>query len=233
MRSAAYIDVLYVGLALRLCDHDSDLARGDAGCNLYVDCARSRYQSGAFQDVILRDANIRSGLGAHLERGGTSWEGASVVDGIGCRIHTIRHDGAVAKHVVGLPIIGGAGAGLVVAGMGIAHCQVTKEDDGGNGIVGVVHPDAVINASGRVVDVGHLTKGVGGTNAEIIVLIPIGFHRRADIGIGTFVLGDEHGFAEAGLAVAEVACQAAVTHGEEVFICVGKRIHLAFGQLRV
>ena len=117
--------------------------------------------------------------------------------------------------------------------MGIANCEVTKEDDGRNGIVSIVHPDAVVNASGSVVDVGHLVKGIGGTNTEVIVLVPVSHGAGADIGIGGFVFATKHGLTEARLAVAEVTRQAAVAHGEEVFVGVGERIHLGTGQLRI
>ena len=94
--------------------------------------------------------------------------------GIGRRIHAVRHDGAVAKHVVGLPIIGGVRAGLIPTCAGIANGDIAEESHGRDCIIGVVHPDAVVNASGGVFKRGCLVKNVGGTYTKVIVLIPIG-----------------------------------------------------------
>ena len=156
-----------------------------------------------------------------------------MADIVGAGIHTVRHDGTVAEDMVSLPIIERASTGLIVASVSIANGQVAEEDNGRNGVVGVIHPDAVVNTCGCIVDVGHLTKGTGGTNTKVIILIPIGYRARTDVGIGGFVFATEHGLAEARLTITEITCQTAVAHGEEVFVGVGEGIHLAFGQLRV
>ena len=132
---------------------------------------------------------------------------------VGRRIHAVRHDGTVAQDVVGLPIIGRIRAGLIVAGMGIAHGEVTEEDDGGDSVVGVVHPNAVVNACGGILQSGCVAEDIGGTYAKVIVFIPIGVGARADVAVGGLVFGTDHGLTEASRAVAEVARQTAVAHG--------------------
>ena len=114
--------------------------------------------------------------------------------------------------------------------MGIADGEVAEEDNGRNGMVSVVHPYTVVNTGRGVVDVGCAAKSVGGAYTEIIVLIPIRVGAGSDVGIGGFVLATDHSFTIAGLVVAEVARQAAIAHGEEVFIGVGQTIDIGVGE---
>ena len=145
---------------------------------------------------------------------------------VGRRIHAIRHDGAVAKHMVGLPVVKRSGAGLVVAGMGITHGEVAEEGDGRNGVVGFVHPNAVVNTSCRVLLGRGLVHYRCGTHTKVIVFIPIGYGAGADIAVGGLVFATEHGLAEAGLAVAEVTRQAAVAHSQEILVGIGQGVHV-------
>ena len=69
--TAADVDVLDVGLALRLGDHDAHLSCSNAGRNRHADRSRSRHQSRAFQHIVLRNGHIRAFLSAHLERSGS------------------------------------------------------------------------------------------------------------------------------------------------------------------
>ena len=156
-----------------------------------------------------------------------------MTDIVGRRIHAEWHDGTITQHVIGLPVIGGTRTSLIVASMSIANGQVAEKDDGRNRIVGVIHPNAVINTRGRVVDIGHLAKSVGCTHTKVIVFIPIGYRTRTDIRIGSLVLATKHSLTEAGLAVTEITSQATITHSEEIFIGVGESIHLVLGQLRL
>ena len=115
--------------------------------------------------------------------------------------------------------------------MGIADGEVAEEDYGRNGMVSVVHPYTVVNTGRGVVDVGCAAKSVGGAYTEIIVLIPIRVGARANVTVGSLVLGADHGFAEASRTiVSEVARQAAIAHGEEVFIGVGQTIDIGVGE---
>ena len=144
--SAADVDVLDVRLALRLGDHNSHLSRSDASLNGHTHRARSRHQSRAFQHIVLRNGHIRAFLCAHLERSGARRESGGVVHVVGRRVHAVGHDGTVAEHMVGLPIVKRRGMGLVVARMGIAHGQVANKNHRRHGVIGVVHPNAVVAA---------------------------------------------------------------------------------------
>ena len=140
--------------------------------------------------------------------------------------------------MIGLPIIGGRATAAatigIVPSISIANSDVAEESHGRNGVVGVVHPNGVIHARGRVVDVGRAAERVGGSHAKVIVFIPIGVRTRADIGIGGLVLATEHGLAIAWTTiVSKVARQAAVTHGKEILVGVGQLVHIAVGELRV
>ena len=94
--------------------------------------------------------------------------------GVGRRIHAVRHDGTITEHMVGLPIISGIGAGLITTCAGIANGNVAKESHGRDRVVGVIHPDAIVNASGRICQSGRLAEDIGSTYTEVVVFIPIG-----------------------------------------------------------
>ena len=116
--------------------------------------------------------------------------------------------------------------------MGIADGEVAEEDNGRNGMVSVVHPYTVVNTGRGVVDVGCAAKSVGGAYTEIIVLIPIRVGARANVTVGSLVLGADHGFAEASRTiVSEVARQAAVAYGKEVLVGIGQLVDVAVGEL--
>ena len=231
--ATAYGDVLHVGLALRLGDNDFHrLPRSDS-THRHIDRTRSGHQSCAFQHIVLRNAHIRACLGINSKVARTRRNGRGVAHVVGRRIHAVRHDGAVAKHVVGLPVVKRSGAGLVVAGMGITHGEVAEEGDGRNGVIGFVHPNAVVNACSSVFKCGGLVHYRCGTHAEVIVFIPIGYGARADVAVGGLVFATEHGLAEAGLAVAEVTRQAAVAHSQEILVGVGQGVHVGNCELGV
>ena len=117
--------------------------------------------------------------------------------------------------------------------MGIADCNVAEEGDGRNCVIGVVHPDAVINTCGTVLLSGGLVHDRCGTHAEVIVFIPIGHGAGTNVGISCLVFATKHSFAEAGLAVAEVTRQAAVAHSQEVFVCVGQCVDVRNRKIRI
>ena len=145
-------------------------------------------------------------------------------------IHAERHDGTVAEHMVGLPIISRVGTGLIVACMSIAYGQVAQEDHGRNGVVSVVHPDAVINTRSRIVDIRSTAEGVSSTYSEIVILVPVGVRARADIGIGTFIRSSNHCLAKGSRIVTEITRQAAVAHRQEIFIGVGQLVDITVGK---
>ena len=70
----------------------------------------------------------------------------------------------------------------------------------------------------------------GGTNAEVIVIQPIGGRAGADVGVGSLVLGTDHGLTEAGTVDAPVGSLAAVAHGEEVLVDIGQVVDVAVGE---
>ena len=139
--------------------------------------------------------------------------------------------------MISLPIICGratAAAGGIVPCISIANGDIAQKSHGRNGVVGVIHPNGVVNACGTASLGGRVAEGVGGTYAEIIIFIPISVGARADVGIGGFVLATDHGFAETGTsAVTEIARQAAIAHGQEILVGVGQGIDVAVGELRV
>ena len=61
-------------------------------------------------------------------------------------LHAVGHNRAVAKGVVGLPIIGVDVVSMRAAGMGIAHGKVADKRHGCNGVEAVIHPNGIVNA---------------------------------------------------------------------------------------
>ena len=156
-----------------------------------------------------------------------------MANGVGCRIHAVRHDGTVTEHMVSLPIVGRVDAGLIIACMGITYSDIAEENDGRDRVVSVVHPNAVVNTSGRVGQRGRLAKDVGSTYTEVIIFIPVGVGARSDVGISSLVLCTNHGLTETHGVVTEVARQAAVTHSKEILVGIGQLVHVGVGELGI
>ena len=183
--------------------------------------------------AVLTDGNIRTRFGAHLIGIHADGEDGHVADVVFGRLHTERHDGTVAQCVVGLPVVLVRNTALVAACMGIAHSEVAEERNGGNAIEFVVVPDGIIDTVSGLFVGRHLAKHVGGTHAEIVVLIPIGAGAGTDVGVSALCVGTNHGLAEAGAVVTPVGSEAAVTHGEEGLAFVGEIVHVINGERRV
>ena len=201
---------------------DGDVAgRGDRG-DRDVDGASGADLGGSVQYAVFADGHKRSGNGAHWVGGHADGEDGHVAHLVGGRLHAVWHDGAVAQYVVGLPIVKRADVQFIAERLGCVAGQVADVEDGVDRVVGVVVPDGVVATGSGFIHGRHGAVGaVGGSDAEIIVVQPVGGGAGADVGVSTFVFGPHHGLAEAGAADAPVGGLAAVAHGQEVFVRIG------------
>ena len=111
--------------------------------------------------------------------------------------------------------------------MGIAHSNVTDERDSRYGAKHAFIPNGIVNAVCGLLIGGHLAEHVGGTYAEIVVLIPISAGAGTDVGVGSGHVVANHGFTKAGAVIAPVGSQTAVAHGQERLIYIGKVVRVA------
>ena len=148
---------------------------------------------------------------------------------VSSRPFEIRHHGAVAKTLVGSPIVFVRDATGIIVSMSIGHGHIADERHRVQGVEARIVEQGIIDTRLGLSLRGHLIKSRGSTYTEIVVLIPIALRNGTDIAEGSLVGGTNHRLTEAGLiilSVFEVGGQAAVAHSPEVLAGVRQAVDI-------
>ena len=103
---------------------DGDIAaRSDRG-DRNLDGTSLANEGSAVKHAVLADGHVRTRHRTHLIGLHTDRKNGHVTHLVGSRLHTVRHDGAVTQHVVGLPIIKSLAVKLISKG----SCGIARKE---------------------------------------------------------------------------------------------------------
>ena len=124
-------------------DANGHLAARINGFQIKVDDAALIDEARAMKLAVFADGHIRARQGADFKAVCSDGENIVMTDHVFSWLHTVRHDGTIAKGVVSLPIVSVDGLTGI---MGITHGKVADKRQGCNGVEPIVVPNSVVNA---------------------------------------------------------------------------------------
>ena len=202
---------------------DGDIAAGCDRIDRDLDGAILVNEGSAMKHTIFADGHVGTRNGAHLVGAHADGKDCHVAHLVGSRLHTVRHDGTITYHMVGLPIIECLAMKFITKGLGGIAGKKADIKNGIHCVIDIIHPDGIVDAHTCFLVGRHgAVSAVGGAHAKIIVIFPSGVGAGADIGVSALVFGTDHGLTETCGAVAPVARLAAVADGKEVLVSVGQ-----------